>query len=241
MDRRSALSLLAMGMLGGCGGGGSALADNGADATATASDPTPAPAGPAQPAPQVLSVNSPNIACWGDSITDLYFDNLQRLYTNRQVFDGGVVGETSMQIDARVQADTAHRDWISVFWYGHNNFTKEHVSTDVANSIARLAPGNRAFIVMSMLTWADREERGTPGYNAVMQVNAELAAKYPDNFIDIHGYLVSLYQPDNPLDVQDHNNDLVPRSLRFDVIHLNDAGCDALSAKVRDFIAAKGW
>jgi lysophospholipase L1-like esterase len=247
MDRRSALSLLALGALGACGGGGAASADIAVGASGTvpgpgSQTPDPAqPAAPAQPAPQALSVNSPNIACWGDSLTDLYWDNLQRLYTDRRVFNGGVVGETSIAIDARVQADTAHRDWISVFWYGHNNFTKEHVATDIANSIARLAPNNKAFIVLSMLNWANQDERGTASYNDIMRVNGELASRYPDNFIDIHGYLVSLFQPDNVLDILDHNNDLVPRSLRFDTIHLNDTGCNAVAAKIRDFIAAKRW
>jgi lysophospholipase L1-like esterase len=245
MDRRSALSFLALGALGACGGGGSASADVAISASGTGAGTSAgtaaAPAAPAQPAPQALSVNSPNIACWGDSITDLYWDNLQRLYSDRQVFNGGVVGETSTAIDARVQADTTHRDWISVFWYGHNNFTKERVAGDIAHSIARLAPNNHAFIVLSMLNWANQDERGTPSYDAIMQVNAQLAATYPDNFIDMHAYLVSLYQPDNPLDVLDHNNDLYPRSLRFDVIHPNDAGADAISGKIRDFIAAKRW
>jgi lysophospholipase L1-like esterase len=244
MDRRSALSLLALGALGACGGGGSASADLAVSASATSSGAAAGPASPsapAQPAPQALSVNSRNIACWGDSITDLYWDNLQRLYSDRQVFNGGVIGETSTQIDARMQADTAHRDWISVLWYGHNNFTKERVAGDVAHSIARLAPNNHAFIVMSMLNWANLDERGTTRYDGIMKVNAELAATYPDNFIDMHGYLVSLYQPDNPLDVLDHNNDLYPRSLRFDDIHPNEAGADAIARKIRDFIAAKGW
>jgi hypothetical protein len=255
MDRRSALSLLAIGMLSACGGGGgggtAAAPDGAANTAGTASSPLTA-SGPtatstvvagAQPAAQALSSHSPNIACWGDSLTNLYWTNLQRLYANRQVFNGGVIGETSMAINARVQADFTHRDWISVFWYGHNNFTKEPVRADVASSIATLSANNTSFIVMSMLNWATDGARGTPSYNDIMTVNGELAAQYPDNYIDIHAYLVSMYQPDNAQDVQDHNNDLVPSSLRFagDPIHLNGTGCDLVAAKIRDFISAKQW
>ena len=218
-------------MVSACGGGGGAsLAD--AASVAGGAGTTPV---------QPVAALSRNIACWGDSLTNLYWSNLQQVFPDRQVFNGGVPGETSTQTRARAVADTEHRDWISVYWYGHNNFTKEAVPGDIAASIAALAPNNKAFIVMSMLNWADDGERGTASYADIMRVNGELAAQYPDNFIDIHGYLVSLYQPDNPQDVQDHNNDLVPSSLRFDRIHLNGAGCDAVAARIKSFIAARQW
>jgi lysophospholipase L1-like esterase len=247
MDRRSALSLLAMGMLGACGGGGSSTADSAAD---TSSTPAAAPlnttastpvATPPPPQPQSVAALSPNIACWGDSLTDLYWSHVQTLYPNRQVFDGGAIGETSTQIEVRAVADTAHRDWISVYWYGHNDFTKAAVPGNVAASIAALNPNNKAFIVMSLLNWADNGERGTAVYDDIVNCNNILAAQYPDNFIDIHAYLVSLFNPNDPQDVQDHNNDLVPTSLRFDRIHLNDTGCDFVAAKISEFITNKGW
>jgi lysophospholipase L1-like esterase len=250
MDRRSALSLLAMGMLGACGGGGSAAPDSTAipgsipsgalpiNTSATTLDPPQ----PSLPAPQqAVAALSQNIACWGDSLTGLYWSHVQTLYPSRQVFDGGVSGETSTQIEVRAVADTAHRDWISVYWYGHNDFTKAAVPGNIAASIAALNPNNKAFIVMSLLNWADNGERGTAVYDDIVNCNNILAAQYPDNFIDIHAYLVSLFNPNDPQDVQDHNNDLVPTSLRFDRIHLNDTGCDFVAAKIKEFITAKGW
>jgi lysophospholipase L1-like esterase len=257
MDRRSALSLLAMGMLGACGGGGSAAPDSTAipgsipsgalpiNTSATTLNPPqpslPAPQ-PSVPAPpQAVAALSRNIACWGDSLSDLYWSHLQKLYPDRQVFDGGVVGDASTQIEARAVADTAHRDWISVYWYGHNDFTKAAVPGNIAASIAALNPNNKAFIVMSLLNWADNGERGTAVYDDIVNCNNILAAQYPDNFIDIHAYLVSLFNPNDPQDVQDHNNDLVPTSLRFDRIHLNDTGCDFVAAKIKEFITNKGW
>jgi lysophospholipase L1-like esterase len=230
-----------MSMLGACGGGGSSTAEVVADpGPSSAPSPAPAPTDPVvTPAP--VAALSRNIACWGDSLTGLYFSNLQRVYPDRVVFNGGVSGETSMAIRARAVADTEHRDWISVYWYGHNNFTKDAVPGDIAASIAALAPNNNAFIVMSLLNWADDGERGTASYADIMHCNSVLAAQYPNNFIDIHAYLVSLFQPNNPQDVQDHLNDLVPTSLRFDRIHLNDAGCNAVAAKLQEFITARGW
>jgi lysophospholipase L1-like esterase len=75
----------------------------------------------------------------------------------------------------------------------------------------------------------------------VVQVDAQLARAYPDNFVDMREWLVSRYNPALPQDVADHANDETPSSLRFDTIHPNDAGCDVIAAKLRDFISAKGW
>ena len=238
MDRRSMLALLASGMLGGCGGGGASLAaQGGLQNTEPKPDAAPAP----EAAPVPAQAQSPNIALWGDSMTGLYFPSMQQAFPDRHIYGGGISGETSMQIAARQTADTEHKTWISVFWYGHNNWTKDPVKADIAASVAALAPGNRAFIVMSMVNWADSGERGTQEHATIMRVNGELAAAYPDNYLDIHRYLVGLYNPNSWQDVQDFQNDLPPSSLRFDKIHLNPAGCDAVAGKLKEFITAKGW
>lgn len=249
MDRRSALAFLATGVFAGCGGGGgggTAAADAGSGAQgstvtpATTAPPAPTPVAPAATpasAPPAVQALSTDIACWGDSITDLYAQVLPSFYPARQVFNGGVVGQTSTQIADREVADTAHKTWISIFWYGHNNGDKSVVKADIARSIAALAQGNKAFVVLSMLPWAGRTQENSE----MMQVNAELAALYPDNYLDIHEYLVGLYNPNDAQDVQDHANDLTPSSLRFDTIHLNDAGCNAVCARLKDYLAQKGW
>lgn len=249
---------LGTGLLTGCGGGGggagTSLAGAGVGAgadTAGASpdlpqsvtvEPGSGAAGEGAPPPaQQLQALSPHIACWGDSITDLYAPTLQRAYPDRQVHNGGVIGETSMQITARLQADSSHRSWITILWYGHNNWDKDQVKADIAASIASLATGNEAFVVLSMLNWAGSGERGTQEYTETMRVNGELAAQYPEHYLDMHRYLVNLYDPNSWQDVQDFQNDLPPSSLRFDRIHLNEAGCRAVTAKLREFIESRGW
>lgn len=243
MDRRKAISLLGLGVLAGCGGGGggSAAVDAAQGvATEDLASPSPAPvANPGTPAPVVAPLST-NIAAWGDSITDLYARTLAQIYPDRQVYNGGVVGQTSMQIAARLQADVAHKTWVSILWYGHNNWSKDEVKADIASSIAALGP-NRAYVVLSMLNWAPTGARGTQEYADTVRVNGELAAMYPDNFLDIRQYLVGQYDPNAWQDVQDHQNDLPPSSLRFDGIHLNDAGCLAVARKVQEFLAGKGW
>jgi lysophospholipase L1-like esterase len=56
----------------------------------------------------------------------------------------------------------------------------------------------------------------------------------------VRSYLVSLYNPNQAQDVTDHSNDVPPTSLRFDTLHLNDAGYQAVAAKVYQSIALLG-
>src|SRR4051812_25408958 len=131
MKRRTALAFLGIGALSGCGGGGSsgpaaagssALPVGGQTPGATSAEAavsTPSTPSSAVAAP---AAGGKNIACWGDSITNLYAPHLQAVFPDRQVYNGGVVGETSAQINTRESADTAHKDWVSIFWYGHNDW-----------------------------------------------------------------------------------------------------------------------
>ena len=54
-------------------------------------------------------------------------------------------------------------------------------------------------------------------------------------------FLVNQYDRSNAQDVQDFQNDVVPSSLRFDEIHLNNQGSVLVATRIRDFIDAKGW
>lgn len=238
MQRRSALALLGAGWLAGCGGGGG----GGGGAEPASAALAPPEAAPQARAPEPAVPASRDIAVWGDSLTDLYQAELAALFQGeRQVFDGGFPAESSQQIRSRMVADTAHDDWITVLWLGHNNSNKSEVKADIAASIASLAPGNDRFVVMSMLTWATDGLKGSPGYQQVLQANQELAALYPGNFLDIRSYLVGLHNPGIAQDVQDFVNDITPSSLRYDEIHFNDRGRRVVAARVRDFIHAKGW
>ena len=128
---------------------------------------------------------------------------------------------------------------INVFWMGQNNFyDPQGVKSNIAQCIAFLS--NRKFIVMSLLN-AGNEGIGTSSYAQLAQINADLARAYPDNFLDIRGILINNYDPTNPKDVQDHNNDVPPGSLRNDNEHLNDKGYGIVAQKIADFLAAKSW
>jgi lysophospholipase L1-like esterase len=238
-----ALVVLALAALAACGGGGgggdSATASNSAapEGGGASSDTTAV-----VPAPTAAA--SQNIAAWGDSLTPAYARELAILYPGRQVYDGGVIGETSTEIAARQLADTSeHRTWINIFWYGHNNIKDPaRIKADIAGSVAALAPGNTRFLVLSVVNEATPEaSRGGPEYATVMQLNSELAATYPQNYLDIRTFLVSQYDPSSAQDRIDFGNDVVASSLRFDKIHLNYPGQQLVGRKVKEAIDARGW
>lgn len=249
MDRRAALSLVASTMLGGCGGGGGGGADPAADSGGTpvggGAPVVPAPAPPApEPTPQQPQVR--DIALWGDSLTPPVANNLRQLVPDRTIFDGGISGQTSSEIAARQLADAAasgHNTWINVFWYGHNNQrAPAQIEADIAASVAALAPGNDRFIVLALVNQATPNEiRGGRDYAAILQLNNDLAARYPQNYLDIRAHLVSRFDPANAQDVIDSQNDVVPSSLRFDEIHLNNNGSIIVAEELQRFVTAKGW
>jgi lysophospholipase L1-like esterase len=238
MDRRVVLGWLGATLLTGCGGGG-----GGGAPVSTA--------GASAPLASNVALSS-NIALWGDSLTAGYGPQLQTLVGSRPVFNGGVTGETSMQIADRQVADSAHRDWVAVFWYGQNNLKDPatidlqrdpaQVKADLARSVAALAPGNTHFLVLSVVNQdIPGERRGEPVYQAILQLNAELAAAYPNNYFDIRSWLVNQYDPSNPDDVASFQADLPARSLRWDEVHLTLDGYIAVAKKVQELIAARGW
>jgi lysophospholipase L1-like esterase len=169
------------------------------------------------------------VACWGDSLTqgnqDLtgvsYPGVLQQLL-GVPVYNGGVDGQTSTQIAARMLAATNMYGYTDVFWAGRNNYKQplpsvpeSQVLSDIASMVNALASSPKKFLVLSVPNgdgiW---DLKGTQDYNRIMALNSALAATYPNNYLDIRSYLVSQYDPSDLLDVFDHENDVWPASLR---------------------------
>jgi lysophospholipase L1-like esterase len=128
---------------------------------------------------------------------------------------------------------------INVFWMGGNNFfDPAGVKSDIAKAVAFLSTRN--FIVLGLLN-AGSEPRGSAPYVLITQLNTDLAASYPDNFLDIRAILVASYNPSSPQDTRDHLNDVPPASLRNDDEHPNEAGYAIVARRVAGIVRAKGW
>lgn len=245
MNRRTAAALVASLLAGGCGGGGGggAAAGAGAPVASTDSNPAPAPTPTPTPAPSAFVAPS-SIALWGDSM----IPGISRAFTYmwdppRQTFDGGIAGQTSAQIAARVLEDTDHRDWVTIFWMGHNNVTQpDQIKADIGASVSHLAPGNSRFIVLSVLNEGNGlEDKGSTNYNIIIKLNGELAASYPNNYLDIRSFMVSQFDANNPQQVDEAQRDVPSSSLRFDAIHLTGSGDEVVGGRIIDFIRSRGW
>ncbi|MEK6744295.1 MAG: SGNH/GDSL hydrolase family protein [Nitrospirota bacterium] len=189
-----------------------------------------------------------NFAAWGDSLTNgaggngtTYPAVLSSLFGYRNVHNNNNAGGTSVDIRARFEADIAvHAGDFTIIWAGRNNYTDPtQVKADIAAMVAAL-PSPRRFLVMSVLNgnYAGSEYLGFANYNLIIALNNDLAALYPDNYLDIRAHLVSLYDPGTPQDVTDFGNDIPPSTLRSDAIHLNAAGYTAVGNRVHTWIAA---
>lgn len=186
---------------------------------------------------------SANIAVWGDSMIPPLAANLQYLMSDRVVYDGTGIGETSTQVTNRLVADTSRHDWITVYWAGGNNISQpDQIKADIARAFASLTPGNSRFLVISQLNEATAAGiRGGWQYPIVLQLDNDLAATYAGHFLDVRTPLIAAYDPSIAQDVIDHNNDVVPSSLRYDEVHLRQGGSSMVAAMVRDFILNHGW
>jgi lysophospholipase L1-like esterase len=189
-----------------------------------------------------LSTNWFNITTWGDSltagtgaspITNAYpaVLSLQSGYT---VSNGGVGGETSTQIKARMLAATNTHVNPTIIWAGRNNYTDTNaVLSDIASMVSALAlKGNtNRFLVLSILNgdYVPYDARGGVGYQYITNINAILGQTYGSNYVDVRSYLVSQYNPAIPADVINYAQDIPPSSLRSDNIHLNNAGYAAVA------------
>ncbi len=184
----------------------------------------------------------PYIAAWGDSLTAGVAAHIQDEFPDRAIYNGGIAGQTSVQIATRQISDRVHQNWVNTLWLGHNNVTEPaRIKADLAACIAAMSPGNDRFIVLSLLNRPQPDQwKGTPIWQGVLQLNADLAAAYPQHYLDVRSYLVNQYDPAQPQDVIDFQNDVVPASLH-DGEHLNAAGYALVARKVREFVDAKGW
>ncbi|WP_235023359.1 SGNH/GDSL hydrolase family protein [Caballeronia glebae] len=133
--------------------------------------------------------------------------------------------------------------WTALIWVGRNNgYDIPTVLADVKSIVQWLKPTGAHFVVLSILKGDFSDEyAGGEVAKYLDDLNASLKTAYPDNFIDVETPLVNSFNPSLPQDVLDHSRNIPPSSLRYDVIHLNDAGYKIVAEQVKSLISAKNW
>ncbi len=186
----------------------------------------------------------PKAAIWSDSMGSIssgYAEYLASRFNGTTFHQGGVGGETSTQIAARMLLASDKYNYFTIIHAGRNNVTDPvKIKSDIASMVAALNHSN--FLVVSIFTGEFAEEhKGASLYNTITTTNAELSALYPNNYIDLRGYIVGCFNPSIEQDVIDNRNDVTPSSLRSDPIHLNLAGNRLAANFIEQLIIRKGW
>ncbi len=186
---------------------------------------------------------------WGDSMTAASLGSLGadgawlmclRTLANLYTENKGAGGETSTQIKSRFLADTTNKDgWTNIFWMGTNDaFSGDYsawASLMLGNINACISglTGRKRFLVLG-ITQAEGIDRPLDA------LDAEMLAAFGDRFVDVRAYLQALGDG-SANDLADIAAGLVPRSLRADTIHLNDAGNQYLAQMLAAKLKTLGW
>lgn len=205
---------------------------------------------------------------YGDSMTDpgssgAWVEKLERL-TGLDHYDGGVPGETSAQISARVLADSTRRDRRFTFGMGRNDValatTPAAVRAAVRSSVNHLTR-RKLGLVFDVSVWSGETitAGGASGEARakVLATNAELEREFPTIYAEVYAWL----QSDaarvaaglgswSAGDLTDIANGVTPRSLRLSLSadgstrdggHLNGYGGNAVYYRVATLLYDRGY
>jgi GDSL-like Lipase/Acylhydrolase family/Chaperone of endosialidase/Bacterial surface protein, Ig-like domain len=186
-------------------------------------------------------ISTYSIAAWGDSLTsggvnlpEVSYPSQLSALTGYYVYNGGVSGEQSQNIRARMIAATDKYSWPTIIWAGRNNYSNaSQVESDIATMVAALTTSH--YLILSIPN-SSAEPTGTSNYNQIIALNNYLASTYGSHYLDVRSYLVSQYDPTQPQDVTDHSNDVPPTSLRADSLHFNEAGYQKVAQLIQQNI-----
>ena len=142
--------------------------------------------------------------------------------------------------------ESVRRDWNQVLWVGRNNVTAtpSDVAVYVAKMVAYQTSGD--YLVLGV-TNSTAEPSGSANYNTILGINAALASAYPNNYLDIRGWLIAnglgaVSLTPTATDTTAISEDRIPPSLlAADGLHLNANGYKAVAIAVKNWITTKGW
>lgn len=159
---------------------------------------------------------------------------LKRPYSNQ-----GVGGTTSTDAKNKQTADTAHQNWLAIYWTGHNNLAPAStVVSDIQAMIAhQTTTGGKYLVILPVRNTANGP--GVAGDNTYL-LRSALQAAFPSNYVDVPAALLANGNGsagDNAAIAVNQT----PPSLQADSIHLNDAGYAIAAATVQAALVSNGW
>ena len=155
----------------------------------------------------------------------------------------------------------SYNDVIHLFWLGRNGVEAPNVGSPYAMNdvevynacISRIVSVHPKFLILSIFNGTG-ESSGSSAYNTLVARNQSLAAAFPDNYYDVRRDFIddakTWFAANYPSDYatawtsdsdDDVANDIVPRALRMDTIHLNNFGNHLFSTLVAAKLQLLKW
>lgn len=165
----------------------------------------------------------------------------------RMCFNGGISGQNTAQIEARLLADAKIADDVVVIMAGTNDYqggagAVTAALQNIADMVAAVvAAGNARYVVCTPAgSWLDI--LGTGNHTLLISLCNGILSAYPSNSVDTRAILVAAVDG-SPTDAADQANDVTPTSKRNvgDNPHLNDLGYGVFMTAIKAFVDARGW
>jgi lysophospholipase L1-like esterase len=133
---------------------------------------------------------------------------------------------------------------IQVWWWGRNNVPNFTGLDTLYDSAISIMPSPRRFLIIGVLP-SLTEIIGTTNYNAIIAINATLAANYPNNYIvstpPTTAEMAAIKYTPTTQDNIDIANGVFPTGMSYDGIHLNGYGYNIIANRVAKLIKQYGW
>jgi hypothetical protein len=175
----------------------------------------------------------------GDSFvaSGFFASTMSTTFSDRTTTANGVNGSSLVSQAARFSTRTSFFDNILIIMDGGLSDSSADAITAIDSMVANLTSSKWVYVQPSPAELIDGSANRND-WNA--RVNAIVSHVGASNYVEC---LTDLQAGNDGSanDLQDVSDDIVPRSLRTDTIHENQAGADIRVAQVQAFIAAKGW
>lgn len=188
--------------------------------------------------------NFNQINAWGDSFIGAgALHKWSQIFGNlygKSMVHNGVGGDTSTQIKDRMILSSTTATDIVIIEAGINNwFDPETIKADIAEMVSTIPHDH--YIVSAVIGRNNNADFqiGGSAWTTLVTLNTDLAAIYPNNFVDIRRALTEAYDPNIPAEVTAHNLDITTTRLQDDGLHPTDDGQYAICRAIWDSMVSR--
>jgi lysophospholipase L1-like esterase len=190
------------------------------------------------------------IHCWGDSLTSGYggsawhdYPHLLHTVYQRKTVNLGIPKETSVDIKERfLKRPRLPGPETVVIWAGRNDsYLPDQVIASVAEMVNSLNPGSKYLVLGVTSSDTPNEFAGQPDHDSIEKINRAFSTSYGSRYLPIKDLLIARANRRFDEDVRNVANGTIPRSLRSDRLHLNDAGAVEVAVAVNRAFVENGW